>query len=85
MKCVGFIGKTNKTELVQYIAKMINTYGSKVILVDATTSQKTRYTVPTIMGTEDQSQYVVQYDNIDIAVGFSNMLELKKYLLSNKR
>lgn len=82
MKSVGFIGKTNKTEIVQYIAKIINVYGKKVIVVDATASQRTRYTVPTIMGTETQSQYVVQYDNIDIAIGFGNMLELKKYLLS---
>lgn len=82
MKCIGFIGKTNKIEIVQYIAKIIDTYGKKVIVIDATASQRTRYTVPTIMGTENQSQYVVQHDNVDIAVGFSNMLELKKYLLS---
>lgn len=82
MKCVGFIGKTNKLEIVQYIAKIINTFGQKVIVVDATVAQKARYTVPVIMGTENQSQYVVQYDNVDIAVGFNNILELKKYLLS---
>lgn len=82
MKCIGFIGKTNKTEIVQYIAKIINTLGKKVIVIDATSSQKTRFSVPVLPGTETQSQYVVQYDNIDVAVGFSNMLELKKYLLS---
>ena len=68
MKCIGFIGKTNKIEIVQYIAKIIDTYGKKVIVIDATASQRTRYTVPTIMGTENQSQYVVQHDNVDIAV-----------------
>ena len=82
MKCFGFIGKTNKLEILQYIAKIINAYGKKVIVIDATMAQKARYTVPTIVGTEAQSQYVVQYDNIDIAVGFNNILELKKYLLS---
>lgn len=82
MKCIGFIGKTNKIEIVLYVAKIIDTLGNKVIVVDATTAQKTRYTIPTILGTESQSQYVVQHDNIDIAVGFNNMLELKKYLLS---
>lgn len=82
MKCIGFIGKTNKLEIVQYVAKILNSYGSKVILIDATQDQKARYTVPTIIGTDTQAQYVVQYDNIDIAVGFGNMLELKKYLLS---
>lgn len=82
MKCIGFIGKTNKIEIVQYVAKIINSYGSKVMVVDATSAQRTRYTVPTIVGTESQPQYVVQHDNIDIAIGFGNMLELKKYLLS---
>ncbi len=82
MKCIGFIGKTNKTEIVQYVAKIISSLGSKVMMVDATVSQKTRYTVPTILGTESQSQYVVQHDGIDIAIGFNNILELKKYLLS---
>lgn len=82
MKCIGFIGKTNKTEIVQYIGKIISAYGKKVIVVDATSIQRTRYTVPTIMGTDIQNQYVVQHDSIDIAVGFSNMLELKKYLLA---
>lgn len=82
MKCIGFIGKTNKTEIVQYVAKIISSLGNKVMMIDATSSQKTRYTVPTIIGTENQSQYVVQYDGIEIAIGFGNMLELKKYLLS---
>lgn len=82
MKCIGFIGKTNKAEIVQYVAKIINSLGNKVMLIDATSSQKTRYTVPTIIGTENQSQYVVQYDGIEVAIGFGNMLELKKYLLS---
>ena len=82
MKCIGFVGKTNKLEIAEYIGKIINTLGNKVILVDATTAQKSRYSVPIILGTGSQSQYVVQYDNIDVAVGFSNMLELKKYLLS---
>ena len=82
MKCIGFIGKTNKSEMIQYVAKIISSLGNKVMVVDATMAQRTRYTVPTIMDSENQSQYVVQYDSIEIAVGFNNMLELKKYLLS---
>ena len=82
MKSIGFIGKTDKTELVGYIAKIVAATGKKVIMIDATSIQKTRYTIPTIDDMGPDSQYVVQYDNIDIAVGFSNILELKKYLLS---
>ena len=80
MKCIGFIGKTNSLEIVEYVGKIISEYRKKVIVVDATAIQKARYTVPTILGTE--TQYVVQYDGVDVAIGFSNMLELKKYLLS---
>lgn len=82
MKCIGFIGKADKTELVGYVSKIIASTGKKVIMLDATVNQKTRYTIPTIEGMDAQSQYVVQHDNVEVAVGFSNMLELKKYLLS---
>ena len=82
MKSVGFIGKTDKTELVGYVSKIVASTGKKVIMIDATNIQKTRYTIPTIDEMEVDSQYVIQFDNIDIAVGFSNILELKKYLLS---
>lgn len=82
MKCIGFIGKTDKTELVGYIAKIISSTGRKVIMLDATINQKTRYTIPTMSEMEGQSQYIVQHDGVEIAIGFSNMLELKKYLLS---
>lgn len=81
MKSIGFIGKIDKTELVGYISKIVAATGKKVVMLDATSEQKTRYTIPTIDAMGSDSQYVVQFDNIDIAVGFSNMLELKKYLL----
>ena len=82
MKCIGFIGKTDKTELVGYVSKIIASTGRKVIMLDATINQKTRYTIPTMSEIEGQNQYIVQHDSVEIAVGFSNMLELKKYLLS---
>lgn len=82
MKCIGFIGKADKTELIGYVAKILASTAKKVIMLDATVNQKTKYTIPTIDGMETQSQYVVQHDNVEVAVGFSNMLELKKYLLS---
>lgn len=82
MKCIGFIGRADKTELIGYIAKILNSAGRKVILLDATINQKTRYTIPTIDDMDSQSQYVTQHDGVEIAVGFVNMLELKKYLLS---
>ncbi len=82
MKCIGFIGKIDKTELIEYIAKTISAMGKKVIMIDATLTQKTRYCVPSLEGIGSEGQYVVQYDGVDVAIGFSNMLELKKFLLS---
>lgn len=82
MKSVGFVGKMDKTELIQYVAKMLSSMGKKTIFIDATTTQKTRYTIPAINGMNLQTQYIVEHDGIDIAIGFNNILELKKYLIS---
>lgn len=82
MKCIGFVGNIDKTELVMYIAKVLAALGKKTIYIDATTIQKARYIIPTIGGMEEQNQYVVQHDGVEFAIGFTNMLELKKYFLS---
>lgn len=82
MKLIGFVGNVDKTELVMYIAKVVATLGQKTIYIDATSTQKTRYIIPTIGDMGDQNQYVVQHDGVEFAVGFTNMLELKKYFLS---
>lgn len=82
MKCIGFVGNIDKTELVMYISKVLAQLGKKTIFIDATTNQKTRYVIPTIGNMEEQNQYVVEHDGVEFAIGFSNMLELKKYFLS---
>ncbi len=81
MKSIGFIGKMDKTDLIQYVGKMISAMDKRTIFIDATSSQKTRYVIPVISGMEEQNQYIVERDGIDIAVGFNNILELKKYLI----
>lgn len=82
MKCIGFVGSADKTELVMYVAKVLSSLDKKTIYIDATTKQKTRYIIPTIGDMEEQNQYVVQHDGVEFAIGFTNMLELKKYFLS---
>lgn len=82
MKLIGFVGNVDKTELVMYIAKMVSTLGKKTIYIDATSNQKTRYIIPTIGDMGEQNQYVIQHDGVEFAVGFTNMLELKKFFLS---
>ncbi len=82
MKSIGFVGEMDKTGMLLCVGKMIASLGSKVILVDATKAQKTRYVIPLIMENETQEQYITQHDGLDVAVGFGNILELKKHLLS---
>lgn len=77
MKRIGFIGGYDKTDLIIYIAKILTTLGHNVLVVDATVSQKARYIVPVINPT---LMYVTEYEDIDIAVGFPNEDDIKKYL-----
>lgn len=82
MKSVGFVGQMDNGGLVLCVARLINAFGKKVIYVDATKEQRARYTVPVIMSGSKQEQYLVQYDNVEVAVGFNNILELKKYMFT---
>lgn len=77
MKRIGFIGAYDKTDLIIYIAKILTTLNKKVLVVDSTINQKARYIVPVINPT---TTYVTEYEEIDIAVGFSNEEDIKRYL-----
>lgn len=77
MKKIGFIGAYDKTDLIIYVAKILTTLQKKVLVVDATTNQKARYVIPVINPT---TMYVTEYEEIDIAVGFSDFNDIKKYL-----
>lgn len=82
MKSIGFVGQMENSGLVLCVARLINAFGKKVIYIDATKAQRTRYTVPVIQSATKQTEYLVQYDNVEVAVGFNNILELKKYMFS---
>ncbi len=77
MKRIGFIGGYDKTDLIIYIAKILTVLGNRVLVIDATVSQKARYVVPVINPT---LMYVTEYEDVDIAVGFKNEDDVKKYL-----
>ena len=83
MKSIGFIGQMDNNGLVLCFARIIAAFGKKVIIIDATSTQKTRYTVPRPAGVSRQEQFVTQYDSVEVAIGFNNILELKKYMLGN--
>ena len=77
MKKVGFIGGYKKTDMILYVAKMLTIAGKNVLIVDATKEQIAKYIVPTINPT---LSYITNYENIDIAIGFEYLREIKEYL-----
>ena len=77
MKKIGFIGATDKTDLIVYVAKTLEILGKKVIVVDTTIMQKTKYVVPSISPTKT---YITDFDNVDYAVGFESAEDLARYL-----
>lgn len=77
MKKIGFIGAYDKTDLILYVAKAAVEVGKSVLVVDATVLQKARYIVPCIAPSK---YYITEYEKIDVAVGFNNLEEIKKYL-----
>lgn len=77
MKNVCFIGAFEKLDLILYIAKIISNLNKKVLIVDATEQQKSRYIVPTINPTRS---YVTRFGDIDIAIGFESYEEVERYL-----
>ena len=81
MKNICFIGAFDKLDLMLYISKIINNLGKKVLIIDATKLQKSRYIVPTINPTKS---YVTRFGDIDIAVGFESYEDIERYIGLNE-
>ena len=77
MEKINFIGAYDKTDSIMYITKILTEMKKKVIIVDATITQKTKYVIPTI---DSRSEYIANYANIDFAIGFTNYNDIKTYL-----
>lgn len=77
MKKIAFIGSYDKTDFLLYVAKMMTVLGKKVLIVDSTIIQKAKYVVPVIHPTKT---YVTEFEEIDVAVGFNDMEEIRAYL-----
>ena len=76
MKKIGFIGAYDKTDMLLNIAKILTTMNEKVLIIDSTINQKARYVVPAINPTVS---YITSFEDIDVAVGFNNTDEIKRY------
>lgn len=77
MKKIGFIGAYDKTDIILSVAKVLAMANKKVLVLDNTITQKSKYVVPVINPTKS---YVTTYEDIDVAVGFENLERLKQYL-----
>lgn len=82
MKTVGFIGAYDKMDLILYVAKILTLSQKKILIIDATVNQKAKYIVPSMNPTKT---YITEFEGIDVAVGFSKMGDIKRYLgIGNK-
>lgn len=77
MNKIGFIGVYDKTDLILCIAKVLTQAGKKILVLDTTTTQKSKYVVPVINPTKS---YITDFEGIDIAVGFDSIQEIRQYL-----
>ena len=77
MKNVCFIGAFDKLDLILYVSKILKALEKKVLIVDSTNLQKSKYIVPSINPTKS---YITRFGYIDIAIGFDNYEEIEKYI-----
>lgn len=77
MKKIGFIGTFDKTDFIINVAKVLQLLEYRVLVVDATLLQKTKYIVPAINPTKS---YVTDFQNIDFAIGFEGWDDIERYL-----
>ena len=62
MEKIGFIGGYDKTDIMMYTAKVLTELGNKVLILDTTQKQKTRYVVPAINPT---ISYITEFQSIN--------------------
>lgn len=77
MEQIGFIGINDKKDLLLNVAKIISKFEKRVLIVDATMFQRLRYIVPR---TSLNSPYISEYDGVDVAIGFMNLMGIAQYL-----
>ncbi len=67
MKTIGFIGGYDKLDFLLHVARILTLAEKKVILIDASTMQKSKYVVPTISPTKS---YITEFEGFDVASRF---------------
>lgn len=81
MKKIGFIGAYDKIDLLLNVAKILTEMKNRVLIIDTTTNQKAKYIVPAINPTVS---YITSFEEIDVAIGFETLKQVKNYLGTNE-
>lgn len=77
MKRIGFVGVFDKTDLILCIARVLTKAQRRVLFIDGTSLQKSKYVIPNISPT---ISYVTTYNDIDVAGGFRNINQIEQYI-----
>ena len=80
MERVAFVGSYDKTDMLLYIAKILTILKKKVIVIDSTVLQKSRYIIPTM---QPLRKYITTFQGVNIAIGFEDFEDIKQYQESN--
>lgn len=77
-KVIGLVGYVNKSELIINLAKILSITGKSVLVIDGTTEERLRYTIPAFNNTE--KEYLIHFDGADYALGFRSIESIKEYI-----
>ena len=76
MEKIAFVGSYDKTDLLLYMAKILTILNKKVIVIDTTALQKSRYVVPAM---QPLKKYITTFQAVDVAIGFESFEDIKQY------
>lgn len=77
MEQISFIGANDKKDLLLNVGNVMSKLNKRVLIVDATLMQRLRYIVPRI---SSNPTYVSEYNGVDVALGFMNLMSIANYL-----
>ena len=70
-KVIGLVGYVNTTEYIINLAKVLSITGNSVLVIDGTTEERLRYSIPAFNNSE--KEYLVHFDGADYALGFRSI------------
>ncbi|MEG0072871.1 MAG: hypothetical protein RR922_01145 [Clostridia bacterium] len=79
MQVIGFLGYVNKTDFIISVAKMLTICGKKVLIMDGTSEQRLKYTLPSIEGKTEP--HIANYDGLYGAVNYESLGHFEKYII----